>query len=81
MADDADRSDREIELELELERGIAGARGDTPTGVQGECDHCGEWFARLVKGVCIPCRNMDEIKKRHGGLQWLISQKVRIFRS
>lgn len=26
-------------------------------GVPGECDLCGEWSGRLVKGACAPCRD------------------------
>ena len=33
-----------------------------PLGEPGECDLCGEWSRRLVKGVCAPCR--DRYKQR-----------------
>lgn len=26
-------------------------------GVAGDCDLCGEWSARLIKGTCAPCRD------------------------
>lgn len=29
---------------------------EIPQGVPGDCDLCGDWFGRLVKGVCVPCR-------------------------
>jgi hypothetical protein len=28
-----------------------------PVGTAGDCDLCGEWSARLVGGVCAPCRD------------------------
>jgi hypothetical protein len=28
-----------------------------PAGEPGDCDLCGEWSARLVNGVCAPCRD------------------------
>jgi len=26
-------------------------------GKPGDCDLCGEWSARLIRGVCAPCRD------------------------
>ena len=26
-------------------------------GVPGDCDLCGEWSARLIRGACAPCRD------------------------
>ena len=28
-----------------------------PAGEPGDCDLCGEWSGRLVRGVCAPCRD------------------------
>jgi hypothetical protein len=28
-----------------------------PAGEPGNCDLCGEWSGRLVRGVCAPCRD------------------------
>lgn len=28
-----------------------------PEGRPGDCDLCGEWFGRLVGGVCARCRD------------------------
>lgn len=33
---------------------------DLDPGVQGDCDLCGEWSGRLIRGICAPCRD-----KRH----------------
>jgi hypothetical protein len=33
-------------------------------GRAGECDLCGEWFCRLVDGVCVPCRNKYEKRQK-----------------
>jgi len=27
------------------------------SGEPGDCDLCGEWSGRLVRGVCAPCRD------------------------
>ena len=46
--------------EAETDRAIAAARSEAaqiPAGEPGECDLCGEWTGRLVKGVCAPCRD------------------------
>lgn len=29
-----------------------------PAGKPGECDLCGEWSGRLVRGACAPCRDL-----------------------
>lgn len=55
MADIADMANDQIEQEME--RRIAAARGDIPPGAQGECDFCGEWSGRLICGACAPCRD------------------------
>ena len=26
-------------------------------GTPGDCDLCGEWSARLIRGACAPCRD------------------------
>ena len=26
-------------------------------GAPGECELCGEWSARLIRGACAPCRD------------------------
>ena len=31
--------------------------GRMPIGEPGNCDLCGEWSGRLVRGVCAPCRD------------------------
>lgn len=36
---------------------IRRASKDIPTGKPGDCELCGEWFARLVGGACPPCRD------------------------
>lgn len=56
MADEADISQVRTEI-LEASE-IAAVReraAKIPAGVPGECDLCGEWSGRLVKGVCAPC--------------------------
>ena len=57
MADDADNVTADLEKIEELRRRERAARGEMPVGVEGDCDLCGEWSGRLVKGVCAPCRD------------------------
>jgi hypothetical protein len=32
-----------------------------PKGQPGDCDLCGYWSGRLVKGVCAPCRDKHHL--------------------
>lgn len=58
MADDADRAQDTIEgrdtaaLEKVQRRLLK-----TPVGEPGECEWCGDYFARLVSGACGRCRD------------------------
>jgi len=58
MTDEFDRaSEREQthrDLALAAARAVAAA---IPKGTPGECDGCGEYFARLVGGLCGFCRD------------------------
>ena len=63
LMDDADRAD--LQIEQQLEANIAAARGvPLARGVEGECDLCGEWSGRLVEGLCAPCRDYYDAKRR-----------------
>ena len=42
--------------DAELAR-ISEAASKIPKGVAGDCDLCGEWSGRLVRGACCPCRD------------------------
>jgi hypothetical protein len=56
MADEIDLANEHIEQETELR--LKAVRGyEIPEGYPGECELCGEWSARLVRGVCAPCRD------------------------
>jgi len=62
MADEADISQVRTEI-LEASE-IAAVReraANIPAGVPGECDLCGEWSGRLVRGVCVPCRDKHKL--------------------
>lgn len=56
--DDADRAqiDEEMLEEAESKR-RASTPYELPAGVPGDCDMCGEWSGRLIRGVCAPCRD------------------------
>ncbi len=52
-----DANDR---AEADTARAITTARdkaAQIPIGEPGDCDFCGEWCGRLVKGACAPCRD------------------------
>jgi hypothetical protein len=44
-------------IDRELQARIAAARGQLEAGAQGDCDFCGEWSGRLIRGACAPCRD------------------------
>lgn len=56
--DDADRAGLEEEQQDEIK---ARQREAKPfvldPGTPGECELCGEWSGRLIKGACAPCRD------------------------
>lgn len=55
MADDADMASDLADRERE--RAIEAARRPIEAGKPGECDLCGEWSGRLIRGACAPCRD------------------------
>lgn len=56
--DDADRASLDEDMQEEAKaRKRAQERYELPSGDPGECDMCGEWSGRLIKGVCAPCRD------------------------
>lgn len=58
MVDHVDIANPDIERWVAREeRKIRAAAASMPTGEPGECDLCGEEFARLVHGVCARCRD------------------------
>ena len=54
MADEVDKANDRIEQELKAT--IDNIPPLIP-GKPGDCDMCGNWSGRLVKGVCAPCRD------------------------
>lgn len=62
MADEADRAQQDQEVyesrrktNFELEK-----------GEEGICIECDLPSPRLIKGVCAPCREINDRRKRHG---------------
>jgi hypothetical protein len=56
MADEADRA--QAQTEAFEEQAVARCIGyEIPAGKAGDCDLCGEWSGRLIKGICAPCRD------------------------
>ena len=53
---------KELDAAIQAARGIpSGERYKIPEGKQGECDLCGLWSGRLIKGACAPCRDTYNI--------------------
>ena len=56
--DDADRA--EVRIEAMVDDAIAKAHRlaeKIEPGEPGDCDLCGEWCGRLVRGICASCRD------------------------
>lgn len=63
MSDEADRA-QDLER-MSNEDALRAAREKAqamPTGEPGECEWCGEYFARLVNGACGRCRDKWKLK-------------------
>ncbi|WBQ35294.1 hypothetical protein [Pseudomonas phage pPA-3099-2aT.3] len=59
MADEADRALRDAEVLDEAHiKLIREQAAMIPKGRPGECNHCGEYFERLVGGHCGRCRDL-----------------------
>ena len=52
-----DRIEIETDNRINAMRKAASA---IPKGNAGECNHCGEYFARIVHGACARCRDKYE---------------------
>lgn len=58
MVDEVDKAVEGMEIvEAAKLRSIQAAAKAIPAGQPGECELCGEYFARLVRGVCALCRD------------------------
>lgn len=58
MADEIDLSNDRIQHDTDRAvDNIRKAAAELPPGEPGDCDLCGEWSGRLIKGVCAPCRD------------------------
>lgn len=56
--DDADKAEGLIEArQKEGLEAVRRAAADMPKGEPGDCELCGGWSGRLVRGVCAPCRD------------------------
>lgn len=60
-----DKIDRQLERDEVPEaanlKKIREQAAKIPAGRPGDCDLCGEWSARLVNGVCAPCRDEHKL--------------------
>ena len=58
MADPADEAGVVNEIHhAKAEQKVRAAAAAIPAGEAGECDLCGEYFARTVNGICARCRD------------------------
>ena len=55
--DEADRAAPEVERYLAEAMRKAAMKAELPVGEPGDCELCGEWSGRLVRGACAPCRD------------------------
>lgn len=57
----ADEVDRQLECDAMLDaanlKAVRDMAQQIPVGQPGECELCGEWSGRLVRGACAPCRD------------------------
>lgn len=68
MADEIDQAnDRAMLATEKAQRAAQEAARNIPKGEPGECDRCEEYNARLVGGMCAPCRDaVAELTRRVG---------------
>lgn len=58
MSDEIDQQQTRDEILEDAQRKIiSDAVAKIPVGAEGECDMCGEWSGRLIRGACAPCRD------------------------
>ena len=55
MADDADWAEEMAQRERDA--ALTRINPVLDPGKPGDCDLCGEWSGRLVRGACAPCRD------------------------
>ena len=61
-ADPIDSADYYIESVIDDHvRDAMRAAQDIPVGNPGECEGCGDWFGRLVNGMCGFCRDKYKV--------------------
>ena len=67
MADEVEEAFERSEFLLAKDiNAICAQAAAIPKGEPGECEGCGETFARLVNGSCAPCRDKRERLYRKG---------------
>lgn len=57
MADQLDIAEEYQATMTEAQINSIRQRAEIKPGTPGECDLCGEWSGRLIKGACAPCRD------------------------
>ena len=68
MADEADMAQlKREEMEAATLQAVQRAANKIPTGEAGDCDECGEYFARTVDGYCGRCRDKLERRRKLWG--------------
>lgn len=62
MPDDADRASQDAEiLDNAVIKDISQRANQIDPGIAGECDHCGEYMLRIVRGACCRCRDLRKL--------------------
>lgn len=52
-----DLTEAEGWLLLQILKDVRAKAAAIEPGTPGDCDLCGEWSARLIRGACAPCRD------------------------
>jgi hypothetical protein len=53
--------DRDLAWDEARVRAIQARAAKIPVGEPGDCDKCGEYFGRLVDGICARCRDRHRL--------------------
>ena len=61
MSDDIDQMHERNALAEAAHLAAVRAKAMIDPGEPGDCDFCGDWSGRLIKGVCAPCRDKRKL--------------------
>jgi len=62
MADEIDITNDRTQLAIDAKVKQISNAAKLDTGIEGDCELCGEWSGRLIDGACAPCRDRYKLK-------------------